>query len=332
MNTGLKVQNESKEFPNRRIILKLEPSTQPPLKPKRPIWVNATGNLCSIRVNIRRNYGGIDPQANVSICNLEKSVMKEFMTQYFAPKNPSLVSIYAGYETLGAETTTLSRIFQGTVLWAAPTTGRPDVWFSMTCNENFFGIAQPICFGIYSVHTPAQIVEFASLECGNRLGLGRPVFDVDTSRLDAFYETFPDERAKYEFGITDFYFSNTFGNFLRTRAREWNGMSVTIMNGKIVLAPSTRDYNRMINVSQPKWTISSTKNVMIGIPSPNPTGVDLTTLFDPKLEPLDTFVLDSRIYPAFNHFKYWIQSVEYELTTREMAFYNKITARRGATI
>lgn len=327
MSTELRIENESQTFPNRRIILELKSSRW-----SKPILINDKGNLCSIRVNIKRNYGGIDPQANISVCNLDQSVMKDFTTQYFAPLNPDIISVYAGYENLNSTTTDLPRIFQGTILWATPTTGRPDIWFSMTCNETFFGLTEPIFFSVAGTDTPANIVKEAAFICGQRLGMDKPIYGVDTSRLDAFYEAFPDEKSKYEFPIDFFYYGGTLGNFLARQVTDWNGMSATIMNGNIILAPSSADYNRVVAKNPPQWTISAKDNAMIDIPYPNATGVDLTTLFNPKIAPLDTFELDSKIFPVFNRFKYWVQTVEYDLTTREQAFYNKITARRGSVL
>lgn len=334
--TTLPIENKSPQFPNRRIVVELTKSDG------RKFIVNETGDLCAVSVRIKRNYGGIDPQAQISICNIPPQVMKAFMTQYFAPENPDTISVYAGYEKVGSTATQLPLIFYGTILWAIPTSGRPDIWFQLTCNENFWQITRPVVAStIYpngdSVEevpmTPIQIVNqvnssLAWDEIGGQTVLPRNPFIIDTSKLDLFKQNFPEEAKPYFQKYRNIAWTGTLGAFLSRELGRFNQMSANIQNGQIKLAPNSADLSKLITKVDAQYTISAGENNMIGIPSPNPTGVNLTTLFNPDMSPMDTFKLDSKFYPLFN-MKYWIQTIEYHLETRGQAFYNHIIARRA---
>ncbi|MBR3163754.1 hypothetical protein IKF15_00385 [Candidatus Saccharibacteria bacterium] len=338
--TTVPVGKKSRNFPNRRIVIELT-------KPNGEKFViNQKGDLCAVSVRIKRNYGGIDPQAQIAVCNIPQEIMAKFMTQYYAPENPDTIAVYAGYEgmeeRMGMMVTQLPLIFYGTILWAIPTTGRPDIWFQMTCNENFWQITHPVMASTFQGNeddiesvpmTPIEIVNqindsLGREEIGGQKFLPLQSFTVDTSKLDLFREKFPEEAEPYYKKYDNYAFVGTLGAFLNQELGRFNQMSANIQNGQLKLCPNSAHLSKLITKVEPQYTISAAENNMIGVPYPNPTGVNLTTLFNPRMSPLDTFRLDSHYYTSFN-MKYWIQTIEYHLETRGQAFYNHIIARRA---
>lgn len=104
------------------------------------------------------------------------------------------------------------------------------------------------------------------------------------------------------------------------------------MSDKLILLPCSADMD-FLESDEDKSTlpvISARSNpTMIGIPKPNPTGVDFTTLFDTTvLLPMRRFRLNSFIFPMFDDFVYWVQKVDYDLHLRGQPFYNHVVARR----
>lgn len=321
MSSTLTVYNESKTFPNRRIIIKLTKAHG------REYIINETGNLCAIKVNINRTYGGIDPSATISICNLPPDLIERFMTKVYSKNFQDTVSVYAGYENIGSETTELPLIFYGNILWAVVSSTRPDMWFEITCNENFYAVNTTITIDATESLTPIEIVTNAA----NQVGL-----KVDSSKLEAFKKYFPERAEPYFAKLSPRPFQNTFGRFLQSKVFEFNRMSANIMNNTVYLSPNSVDFGDMIKNVDPGYIISATSNSMIGEPRPNPTGIDIVTLFNPNILPQDVFKLESHFYgnisdngSDFFNMKYWIQNIQYDLETRGKNFYNRIVARRA---
>lgn len=295
------------------------------------VVLNATSNDVDIKVKLSRNYGGIDPRATVSICNLSDKIINDVATTEFAPKNSKTITVYAGYEKKGEETTDIPLLFSGVILWALPTTGRPDVWFTIQAVEQFFKINEYL-------NLPSGYAEDCQLahELVKKIAIevGYPEASIDTSFFDKLEQSSQPKRLD-EYLLTnrsEFSYNSTFGNFMKKDIFQWGRMSAAQMSDKLILLPCSADMD-FLQSDEDKSTlpvISAHSNpTMIGIPKPNPTGVDFTTLFDTSvLLPMRRFRLNSFIFPMFDDFVYWVQKVDYDLHLRGQPFYNHVVARR----
>ena len=343
MATSINVKNigNRDEFPTRRIVVEIFDTNSGQIQrtgtntlyspPSGHILLNETSNDVDIKVKLSRNYGGIDPRATVSICNLSDKIINEVATTEFAPKNSKTITVYAGYEKKGEETTNIPLLFSGVILWALPTTGRPDVWFTIQAVENFFltnaivnipsGYASDFKYSYEFIKNIAQFVGYAESA-------------IDTSFFDKLRQSSQPKRLE-EYLLTNrdtYSYNSTFGNFLKKDIFQWGRMSAVQMSDKLILLPCSADIDFLEN-DEDKSTlpvISARSNpTMIGIPKPNPTGVDFTTLFDTSvLLPMRRFRLNSFIFPMFDDFVYWVQKVDYDLHLRGQPFYNHVVARR----
>lgn len=343
MATSIQVKNigNKDSFPTRRIVVEFFDTGSEQIyqiesltsytPPSGHIVINDTSNDVDVRVKLSRNYGGIDPKATVSICNLSTDIINQLTTVEFAPKYSKTIRVYAGYETKGNETSDIPLLFSGTILWALPTTGRPDVWFTIQAVENFFrineilriesGYAEEFKYSFDFVKNIAQYAGYSESE-------------IDTSFFDRLENSSQPKRLdEYLMNNRDTYsYNSTFGGFLKKEVFQWGRMSAVQMSDKLILLPCSADMD-FLESEEDKSSlpvISATSNpTMIGIPKPNPTGVDFTTLFDTTvLLPMKRFRLNSFIFPMFNDFTYWVQKVDYDLQLRGQNFYNHVIARR----
>ena len=343
MATSINVKNIGNRdaFPTRRIVVEIfdtgssqiskSGSTSVYEHPSGHIVLNDTSNNVDVKVKLSRNYGGIDPKATVSICNLSDTVINQVATTEFAPKNSKTITVYAGYEKKGEETSNIPVLFSGVILWALPTTGRPDVWFTIQAVENFFltnailnvpsGYASDFKYSYELVKNIAQFVGYAESA-------------IDTTFFDKLGQSSQPKRLdEYLLTNRDTYsYNSTFGNFLKKDVFQWGRMSAVQMSDKLILLPCSADMDFLQSTEDSSTlpVISAHSNpTMIGIPKPNPTGIDFTTLFDTSvLLPMRRFKLNSFIFPMFDDKVYWVQKVDYDLHLRGQPFYNHVVARR----
>jgi len=320
---AFKVKNigNREAFPTRRIIVQFADENSI------LYTINETSNDVDVKVNLSRNYGGIDPKATVSILNLSEEVIRNITTTNFAPKNAKKIIVYAGYETKGNETSNIPHLFSGTILWALPTTGRPDVWFSVRSVENFFRdstniIIDKIDNDIYGFELVKMVYESAGAIVDDSLFEFLKNDDSQKGRI-----------KEYKIGNPLYTFNGTFGKFVREEVFKWGRMSVCQMSDKVILLPCSSDIDYItskMKASDYPVISASSNPTMIGIPSPNPTGINFTTLFETDvLLPMKRFTLNSFIFPMFDNYLYWVQKVDYDLQLRGQNFYSHITARRA---
>lgn len=319
----LQVENIGGGFPCRRIIVELTHS----LTGER-IYINRFENDIDVKVSLKRNYGGIDPKVNVSLCNLSQNTIKAFSTPVFAPTNPNKITVYAGYETITTQTSKIPLLFTGDILWAIPVSPRPDIWFSITAIENFFNINKVVSWGQKESEKYKTRIDLVESICKS-VGFS----NVDTFQFERLKNICddvgqPKRMEQYLLNPSDFEFQGTFGSFLK-EIYSFGRMTAIIKESKITLLPCSDDITFIKNNSPTfATTISSnSSNPMIGNPNPNPTGVNFTMLFNTYVEPLTFVYLDSKIYTEFN-MVYWVQQVQYDLHLRGQNFYSHIVARR----
>lgn len=323
----LQVKNIGAGFPCRRIIVELTHSLS-----GQSLFLNFDNNDIDVKVSLNRNYGGIDPKATISLCNLSQDTIKTFSTPFFAPQNPNKITVYAGYETIDEQTSKIPLLFTGDILWAIPTSGRPDIWFTITAVENFFKINDIVSWTQEQSKGYATRIELVEGICKS---VGFENIDLTWfDRLNTICENQNQAKRMRQYLVYpfDFEFQGSFGSFLK-EIYSFGRMTSIIMGNKITILPCSDDItfmkqNKSLNALEDVYIVSSQTNPpMIGNPNPNPTGVNLTMLFNQDIVPMSFISLQSKIYTEFN-MEYWVQQVRYDLHLRGQNFYSHIIARR----
>lgn len=248
----------------------------------------------SFRAKVSRKRGAVLSEANVSIANLTRSDI-EYLTTYMSPYvNPGIkkkINIYAGYDTIG-----YGRIFTGDIYKALPS-DIPDTWLNIEAKSLFYQNRIPISYSATNIS-----MEEAGKSIANQLGLN---FDwqADTQKnIDIF--NFRGSKAQ----LIEKY--NSFGDVV---AFEDNGVF------KVQNKTSKRESNQI--------KLISAATGMIGIPEPDQFGVKVKTFVDPSLACGDWIKLESDRLKAVNG-EYQIYSLDFDITSREQAYYCDIYAKR----
>lgn len=315
----LQVKNIGGGFPTRRLIVRLTD-----LKTNETFTINENDNLVDVKVSLKRNYGGIDPQAQVSICNLSSDNIRRFMTPYFG-KEPNLIEVFAGYENSEEYDTKVPLLFSGNIMWAIPTSERPDVWFTITAIENFFNVTQTINWSSNE-----------SIEAGSRLEIVKRICqkagftNISSTYIDLLKSTSEGESRYKEYvkKQDDFTFQGTLGDFLRNNIFQFGRMTANISSSKISILPNTEDMKFASDKSPYKMISPYSTCPMIGSPKPNITGVNFTTLFNLDILPSDKVTVQSYLYAWTLPIEYWVLKVNYDLHLRGQNFYCHYTAVR----
>lgn len=247
----------------------------------------------AFRAKVSRKRGAVLSEANISIANLKRSDV-EFLTTYLSPYiNPSIrktVNIYAGYDTTG-----YGRIFTGDIYKALPY-DIPDTWLNIEAKSLFYQNRVPISYSASNIS-----MREAGKSVANQLGLE---FDwqADTQKtIDVF--NFRGSKAQ----LIEKY--NSFGDVV---AFEDNGV--------------LRAQNKTQKRKGGQVRLISKDTGMIGIPEPDQFGVKVKCLLDASLACGDWIRVESDRLKSVNG-EYQIYTLDFDITSREQAYYCDVYAK-----
>lgn len=247
----------------------------------------------AFRAKVSRKRGQVLSEANISIANLSRSDV-EYLTTYMSPYiNPGIrkkINVYAGYDTTG-----YGRIFTGDIYKALPS-DMPDTWLNIEAKSLYYQNRVPISYSAQNV-----TMQEAGQSVANQLGLDFE-WQADTQKtIDVF--NFRGSKAQ----LIDKY--NSFGDVV---AFEDNG----------VLKVQNKDAKR----GKGQIKLISKDTGMIGIPEPDQFGVKVKSLLDPSLACGDWIRVQSDRLKSVNG-EYQIYTLDFDITSREQAFYCDIYAK-----
>lgn len=247
----------------------------------------------AFRAKVSRKRGQVLSEANISIANLSRSDV-EYLTTYMSPYiNPGIrkkINVYAGYDTTG-----YGRIFTGDIYKALPS-DMPDTWLNIEAKSLYYQNRVPISYSMQNV-----TMQEAGQSVANQLGLDFE-WQADTQKtIDVF--NFRGSKAQ----LIDKY--NSFGDVV---AFEDNG----------VLKVQNKDAKR----GKGQIKLISKDTGMIGIPEPDQFGVKVKSLLDPSLACGDWIRVQSDRLKSVNG-EYQIYTLDFDITSREQAFYCDIYAK-----
>ena len=247
----------------------------------------------AFRAKVSRKRGAILSEANISIANLKRSDI-EYLTTYMSPYiNPSVrksINVYAGYDTTG-----YGRIFTGDIYKALPS-DVPDTWLNIEAKSLFYQNRVPVSYCVSNV-----TMQEAGKSVANQLGLEFDWQADSQKRIDVF--NFRGSKAQ----LIEKY--NSFGDVIAFED-----------NGKL------RVQNKTSKRKSGQIKLISKETGMIGIPEPDQFGVKVKCLLDPSLACGDWIKVKSECLKSVNG-EYQIYTLDFDITSREQAYYCDIYAK-----
>lgn len=324
----------SQKLSQRRIIVELTDTAT-----NSTYIVNEKQNIAEVQVSWEKCVGGLG-KAQILIFNLNPYIVSTFTTKDYYPEKKKEVKIYAGYEDRDKPKTKeeLTLLYEGEILFAKLTQGRPDTIFSITAMELFSKMNEDINLSEVGLQDNMTILDMVVKI------LEKYKFNVDISVFEWLKSKRSAIALKYYTLISDGYmYSGKLGNFLQKELFKFRGMRFIQDGMNIKLLPNDLDYRVYLSdMSSPalenankviSGRIDGVMATMIGIPNPNFYGVELKTLFSEKVKAGEQFLLKSRVFATGNeassyNIPYEITSVSYNLQLRGQDFYQNIRAIR----
>lgn len=301
--------------------------------------VNEKQNIAEVQVSWEKCVGGLG-KAQILIFNLNPYIVSTFTTKDYYPEKKKEVKIYAGYEDRDKPKTKeeLTKLYEGEILFAKLTQGRPDTIFSITAMELFSKMNEDINLSEVGLQDNMTILDMV-VKILEKYG-----FNVDISVFEWLMANRSAIALKYYTLISDGYmYSGKLGNFLQKELFKFRGMRFIQDGMNIKLLPNDLDYKVYLsNMSSPalenankviSGRVNGVMATMVGIPNPSFYGVELKTLFSEKVKAGEQFLLKSRVFATGNeassyNIPYEITSVSYNLQLRGQNFYQNIRAIR----
>lgn len=324
----------SQKLSQRRIIVELTDTAT-----NSTYIVNEKQNIAEVQVSWEKCVGGLG-RAQILIFNLNPSIVSTFTTKDYYPEKKKEVKIYAGYEDRDKPKTKeeLTLLYEGEILFAKLTQGRPDTIFSITAMELFSKMNEDINLSEVGLQDNMTILDMVVKI------LEKYKFNVDISVFKFLHNWARFVVAKYYAPISDGYmYSGKLGNFLQKELFKFRGMRFIQDGMNIKLLPNDLDYKVYLSAQGSEALENSGKVIsgridgvmatMVGIPNPSFYGVELKTLFSEKVKAGEQFLLMSRVFATGNeassyNIPYEITSVSYNLQLRGQDFYQNIRAIR----
>ena len=324
----------SQKLSQRRIIVELTDTAT-----NSTYIVNEKQNIAEVQVSWEKCVGGLG-KAQILIFNLNPYIVSTFTTKDYYPEKKKEVKIYAGYEDRDKPKTKeeLTLLYEGEILFAKLTQGRPDTIFSITAMELFSKMNEDINLSEVGLQDNMTILDMVVKI------LEKYKFNVDISVFEWLMKNNTAIALKYYTLISDGYmYSGKLGNFLQKELFKFRGMRFIQDGMNIKLLPNDLDYKVYLSkMSSPalenankviSGRVNGTMATMIGIPNPSFYGVELKTLFSEKVKAGEQFLLKSRVFATGNeassyNIPYEITSVSYNLQLRGQNFYQNIRAIR----
>ena len=324
----------SQKLSQRRIIVELTDTAT-----NSTYIVNEKQNIAEVQVSWEKCVGGLG-KAQILIFNLNPYIVSTFTTKDYYPEKKKEVKIYAGYEDRDKPKTKdeLTLLYEGEILFAKLTQGRPDTIFSITAMELFSKMNEDINLSEVGLQDNMTILDMVVKI------LEKYKFNVDISVFEWLKSKNTAIALKYYTLISDGYmYSGKLGNFLQKELFKFRGMRFIQDGMNIKLLPNDLDYKVYLsNMSSPalenankviSGRVNGVMATMVGIPNPSFYGVELKTLFSEKVKAGEQFLLKSRVFATGNeassyNIPYEITSVSYNLQLRGQNFYQNIRAIR----
>lgn len=248
-----------------------------------------------VKFSVNKLMSAVMNKADIEICNLSQEDI-EFLTtytsQFIAINQRKRIRLWAGYEEDG-----VSLIFDGDIVEGMPT-NPPDRWIK--------------CKALSGYYSNKEVVS-------KTLGGDVSVKDLCTeaSNLLNLPMVFESESVKK---ISDFSFTGDKTKIIKD-LNELGGITAYEDDGTLFV----------LDKDTPRKSVGvryiSEMSGLIGIPKPDPIGIECTVLLDNSLKIGQRIYIESKIFPSASG-EYFIYELKHSGDLRGTEFYTNIKARR----
>ena len=248
-----------------------------------------------VKFSVNKLMSAVMNKADIEICNLTQEdieYLTTYTSQFIAINQRKRVRLWAGYEEDG-----VSLIFDGDIVEGMPT-NPPDRWIK--------------CKALSGYYSNKEVVS-------KTLGGDVSVKDLCTeaSNLLNLPMVFESESVKK---ISDFSFTGDKTKIIKD-LNELGGITAYEDDGTLFVLDKDMP-RKSVDVRY----ISETSG-LIGIPKPDPIGIECTVLLDNSLKIGQRIYIESKIFPSASG-EYFIYELKHSGDLRGTEFYTNIKARR----
>lgn len=248
-----------------------------------------------VKFSVDKLMSSVMNKASVDICNLAQEdieYLTTYTSQFIAINERKRIRIFAGYEEDG-----VSLIFDGDIVEAMPT-NPPDRWIRCKALSGYYSNKETIS---KTLNGDLPVKDLCT-EASNILGLPLTYEATSVKKVKDF--SFTGDKLKILNAL------NEIGGIM---AYEDDGNLFVIDNDK----PRT---------TLPVRYISETSG-LIGVPKPDPIGIECTVFLDNSLKIGQQIYIESKIFPSASGI-YYIYEMKHSGDLRGQEFYTQIKARR----
>lgn len=247
-----------------------------------------------VKFSVEKLMSAVMNKATVDICNLTQDdieYLTTYTSEFIAIAERKRIRIFAGYEDTG-----VSLIFDGDIVEAKPT-APPDKWLRCKALSGYYSNKDVVSKSLIGDVSVAEVCADVS----NTLGLA---LNFESSILKK---------------ISNFSFTGDKTKMIQ-ELEKIGGIEVYEDDGVL----------NVLDKGQPKKGFTrfiNEESGMIGVPRPDPIGIEIDVLLDNSLEIGQKIYLNSTIYPSCNG-EYYIYELKHAGDLRGTEFYTTLKARR----
>lgn len=248
-----------------------------------------------VKFSVEKLMSAVMNKADIEICNLAQEdieYLTTYTSQFIAIGQRKRVRIWAGYEEDG-----VSLIFDGDIVEGMPESP-PDRWIRCKALSGYYSNKEVVSKTLNGDLPVRDVCEQASGILGLPL-----VFESDITKK-----------------ISDFSFTGDKTKILKD-LNELGGITAYEDDGTLFV----------VNKDKPRTSIDvryiSETSGLIGIPKPDPLGVECTIFLDNSLKIGQRIYLESKIFPSASG-EYFIYQLKHTGDLRGTEFYTTLKARR----
>jgi hypothetical protein len=279
----------------------------------------------NLKVNIHKASLAIQNRATIDIIGLTGSLREELLSQFTAFNQRQVtagqleqkwidVEVKAGWDTpskysTGSTIQQPSTVFKGQVVICELTSSPPNIGIRLTCFTRQIDRTANISTTAPDKITFKEYVTWAA----NELGFGPNLKNVSYDVSDKYSNIIQYNPARSMF---------VKARLLIDIQNKYRPDVAAFVDDDILIV---KDISAILNPSQ-------TANIseFIGVPTWTEWGVSFKTLFDQSIRLAQGVKLNSVMNPGLNKYPYVVLELEYELTSRDNAFYVTANANPSA--
>lgn len=257
-----------------------------------------------LRVRIHKDALAVQNMCSIDVFNLSQNLREALLSQFTAWNKRQVetgatgalsnyvnVNVQAGYRNANQDTSTT--VFAGQVVTATPVSSPPNIGVRIECYSQQLNRTAWITEPAPTTATFKAYVQWAAKQMG-----------VSSVQCETSYDNVQINNPSASTHVA--------GNLLIDIQNAYRPNVAAFIDNNILYV---KDINKILSTAQ-----ITTVSEFIGTPMWTEWGVEFQTLFDPKITLAGAVTLQSKMNPSLNQ-SFVMSSIDYDLTSRERAFY-----------